>query len=163
MVGLAPPWRAARVLEPLESSGSLYLYMRNIRGELEPCARYRTPNPLPVPPARRGRAAFPSPSNRRFNRFGGMGDATCLWGSLARVTLRVRPIGNRPTAALVNNLPHNPVHAAFPQNGQAPPSKPRPGGGGNACYDVAEKLFLEEMQTWVRWVGRKWCLSFSSR
>src|ERR1039458_574086 len=84
MVGLAPPWRAGRVLgpperraagglEPLESSGSLYLYMRNIRGELEPCARYRTPNPLPVPPARRGRAAFPSPSNRRLTVLGEWG------------------------------------------------------------------------------------------
>ena len=33
----------------------------------------------------------------------------------------------------------------------------------HACYDVAEKLFLEEIKPWVRWVGRKRFSSFSSR
>src|ERR1017187_2445458 len=85
MVGLAPPWRGAGVLGPLESSGSLYLYMRNIRGEVEPCARYRTPNPLARPTRApwAGRGSFPL--KPALNRFGGMGDARRLWGSLARV------------------------------------------------------------------------------
>ena len=72
MVGLAPPWRAARVLEPLESSGSLYLYMRNIRGEVEPCARYRTPNPL-ARPTRAPWAGRVPISNRRLTVLGEWG------------------------------------------------------------------------------------------
>src|ERR1035441_4356166 len=139
MVGLAQSWRVARVPAPVESSGAM------------PSA---PPAAGPTRALWRRRVSIPPLTGA--SPFWGNGGRDSLVGQPGRGTLRVRPIVDRPTAALARDSggsqpprrlatwSHHPVHAAVPQKRPGSALKVGPGGGGNACYDVAEKQFLEE-------------------
>src|ERR1035438_2128866 len=81
-----------------------------------------------------------------------MGDAIRWWGNLAGVPsgsgsadCRVGTGQRRqPTSAQVSNLVPPPSSRCASPKRSGSALKVGPGGGGNACYDVAEKQFLEE-------------------